>query len=58
VRNIRRDVLSSLKGLLKDKDISEDEERKGQDDIQKITDSFIARIEEALVAKEKDLMEI
>jgi ribosome recycling factor len=44
--------------LLKDKDISEDEERKAQDDVQKITDSFIARIEEALVAKEKDLMEI
>jgi ribosome recycling factor len=58
VRNIRRDVLSTLKGLLKDKDISEDEERKGQDDIQKITDSFIARIDEALAAKEKDLMEI
>jgi ribosome recycling factor len=58
VRNVRRDVLSSLKALQKDKDISEDEERKGQDDIQKITDSFIARIDEALVAKEKDLMEI
>ncbi|MDC0088413.1 ribosome recycling factor [Porticoccaceae bacterium] len=58
VRNIRRDVLSSLKGLLKDKDISEDEERKGQDEIQKITDHYIARIDEALVAKEKDLMEI
>jgi len=58
VRNVRRDVLSSLKALLKDKDISEDEERRGQDEIQKITDSFIARIDEALVAKEKDLMEI
>ena len=58
VRNIRRDVLSTLKGLLKDKEISEDEERKGQDDIQKITDSFIVRIDEALAAKEKDLMEI
>ncbi len=58
VRNVRRDVLSSLKALLKDKDISEDEERKGQDEIQKITDGFIARIDEALTAKEKDLMEI
>ena len=58
MRNVRRDVLSSLKALLKDKDISEDEERRGQDEIQKITDSFIARIDEALVAKEKDLMEI
>ena len=58
VRNVRRDVMSSLKTLLKDKDISEDEERKGQEEIQKITDGFIARIDEALVAKEKDLMEI
>ena len=44
--------------LLKEKEISEDEERKGQDDVQKITDKFIARVEEALASKEKDLMEI
>jgi ribosome recycling factor len=58
IRNIRRDVLSDIKDLLKEKEISEDEERKGQDDVQKITDKFIARVEEALTAKEKDLMEI
>jgi len=44
--------------LLKAKEITEDEERKGQDDIQKITDSFVAKVESALAAKEADLMEI
>lgn len=58
IRNIRRDVLSDIKDLLKEKEISEDEERKAQDDVQKITDRFIARVEEALAAKEKDLLEI
>lgn len=58
VRNIRRDVLSGLKTLLKDKDISEDEERKAQEDVQKITDSYIAKVDENLAVKEKDLMEI
>ena len=58
IRNIRRDVLSDIKDLLKEKEISEDEERKAQDDVQKITDRFIAKVEEALTAKEKDLMEI
>lgn len=58
IRNIRRDVLSDIKDLLKEKEISEDEERKAQDDVQKITDRFIAKIEEALGAKEKDLLEI
>jgi len=58
IRNVRRDVLSDIKDLLKAKEISEDEERKAQDDVQKITDRFIGKVEEALVAKEKDLMEI
>jgi len=58
IRNIRRDVLSDIKDLLKEKEISEDEERKAQDDVQKITDRFIAKVEETLVAKEKDLLEI
>lgn len=58
IRNIRRDVLSDIKDLLKEKEISEDEERKAQDDVQKITDRFVAKVEEALVAKEKDLLEI
>lgn len=58
VRNIRRDVLSDVKELLKEKDITEDEERKAQDDVQKITDSFVAKIDAQLAEKEADLMEI
>lgn len=56
IRNIRRDVLSDVKELLKDKEISEDDERRAQDDMQKVTDRFIAEVEKALAAKEADLM--
>lgn len=58
VRNIRRDVLADIKELLKEKEISEDEERRGSDDVQKITDKFIADIEKALQAKEAELMQV
>lgn len=58
VRNIRRDAIGQLKDLLKDKEISEDDDRKAQDDIQKITDKFVGEIDVALSAKEKDLLEI
>ncbi len=58
IRNIRRDILADIKALQKDKEISEDEERKAQDDIQKITDKFVAEVEKILAVKEKDLMEI
>ncbi len=58
VRNVRRDVLSSVKALLKDKAISEDDDRRAQDDIQKITDKYIAEVDKALAAKEADLMAI
>lgn len=58
VRNIRRDVLADIKELQKAKEISEDEERKAQDEVQKITDSFVAKIDQALKGKEVDLMEI
>ena len=47
-----------LKELLKDKEISEDDERRAQDAIQKLTDNFVAKVEAALAAKETDLMEI
>lgn len=57
-RNIRRDVLSDVKELLKDKEITEDEDHKAQDEIQKITDKYIRQVDEALAAKEIDLMEI
>ena len=58
IRNIRRDALSQVKDLLKEKEITEDEERRAQDDIQKITDKYVAQVDDALGAKEKDLMEI
>ena len=58
VRNIRRDVLADIKELLKEKEISEDEERKASEDIQKITDKAIADIEKALQAKEAELMQV
>ena len=58
VRNARRDGLGMLKELLKEKEISEDEERRGQDVIQKLTDEFVAKIEKALSEKETDLMAI
>ena len=58
LRAARRDAMGMLKELEKEKEITEDEERRGQDEIQKITDSFVARVEEQLSAKEADLMEI
>ena len=56
VRNIRRDANDHLKKLVKDKEISEDEERRAQDDIQKLTDRFVAEVDKALQSKEADLM--
>jgi ribosome recycling factor len=56
VRNIRRDANTELKNLLKDKKISEDEERKAQDDIQKLTDVTVKNIDDVLAEKEKELM--
>lgn len=58
VRNARRDANNDLKELLKEKDITEDEERKGQDDIQKLTDRYVAEVEKMLKSKEDDLMEV
>ena len=58
VRNARRDGLGMLKELLKEKEISEDEERRGQDVIQKLTDDYVAKVEAALGEKETDLMAI
>lgn len=58
IRNIRRDANSDFKALLKDKEISEDEHRQAEDEIQKITDSFIKQVDEVLADKEKELMEI
>ena len=58
IRNIRRDALVHLKDLVKNKDSSEDEERRAQDDIQKLTDKFIAEVDKATAEKEKDLMAV
>lgn len=58
VRNIRRDANSDLKNLVKDKLISEDDERRGQEIIQKLTDQHVKEIDQALEVKEKDLMSI
>ncbi|MDR3442294.1 MAG: ribosome recycling factor [Legionella sp.] len=58
IRNIRRDANSQLKDLVKDKSISEDDERRAGEVIQKLTDKYIAEIDALLVIKEKDLMEI
>jgi ribosome recycling factor len=58
VRNARRDAMAMLKEMVKEKEISEDDERRGQDEVQKLTDSFVARVEKLLAEKEADLMEI
>jgi ribosome recycling factor len=58
VRNIRRDANTALKELLKQKAVSEDDERRAQEDIQKLTDRHIAEIDKALAAKEADLMAV
>jgi len=58
VRNIRRDANNDLKDMLKEKLISEDEERRAQDDIQKLTDKYIAEVDKVLAGKEAELMEV
>lgn len=58
IRNVRRDANDQLKKLLKDKDISEDDERRAQDEIQKLTDKHVVEVDKALQVKESDLMTI
>lgn len=58
IRNIRRDVLADVKELLKEKEISEDEERRASEDVQKITDKFVAEVDKSLTAKEAELMQV
>ncbi len=58
IRNIRRDANGDLKALLKEKEISEDEDRKAQDEIQKLTDAAVKKVDEVLATKEKELMEV
>jgi len=56
IRNVRRDANGDLKSLLKEKEISEDDMRRAEDRVQKLTDSYIAEVDAVLEAKEKDLM--
>jgi ribosome recycling factor len=58
VRNIRRDANADLKTLLKDKEIGEDDERKAAEEVQKLTDAFVKKVDEVLADKEKELMEV
>ncbi len=58
MRNLRRDAISSLKELLKNKACSEDDERRAQDDVQKLTDKFVAEVDKQFAQKETELMAI
>jgi ribosome recycling factor len=58
VRNVRRDVNTAVKDLLKEKQISQDDERRGQEEIQKLTDKHVAEIDQVLAEKEKELMQV
>jgi len=58
IRNVRRDVLADVKELLKEKEISQDDERKAQDEIQKLTDRHVAEIDQQLAAKEKEILQV
>mgnify|MGYP001021393905 CR=1 FL=1 len=58
VRNVRRDVMNDIKEAFKEKLISQDEERKAQDEVQKLTDKYVAEIEQHLAAKEKEILQV
>lgn len=58
IRNIRRDANQSLKHMVKNKEISEDDERRGEEKIQQLTDAHVKRVEEILAAKEHEIMEV
>ena len=57
IRNVRREGNSQLKEFLKEKEISEDEERQGEEEMQRLTDEFISKVDESLALKEKDLLD-
>ncbi len=58
VRNVRRDVMTTLKEMLKEKLVSQDDDHRAQDDIQKLTDKHVAEIDQVLAEKEKELMQV
>lgn len=58
VRNIRRDAMADLKELLKEKELAEDQERKGQEEVQKLTDAHVRKVDELVAAKEQEIMAV
>ena len=58
VRNVRRDVMHDLKELVKNGDVGDDEERRAEDRVQKLTDEHVAKIEDLLKRKEAEIMEV
>ena len=58
IRNVRRDVMQDVKEALKEKLITQDEEKKAEQDIQKLTDKYIAEVEVVMQAKEKEIMQV
>ena len=58
IRNLRRDANEHLKRLVKDKEISEDEERRAQDEIQKLTDRYVTDVDKLVLEKDKEIMTV
>ena len=58
VRSVRRDALADIKDMLKEKLVTQDDERRAQDEIQKLTDRYIAEIDQMLAAKEKEILQV
>jgi ribosome recycling factor len=58
IRNVRRDVMHELKEMLKEKLVSEDVDRKAQEEVQKLTDKYVAEVDHVLAEKEKELMQV
>jgi ribosome recycling factor len=58
VRNVRRDVMTDIKDLLKEKLVSQDDERRAETEVQKLTDKYVAEIDQLLAAKEKEIMQV
>jgi ribosome recycling factor len=58
VRNVRRDVMNDIRDLLKEKEISQDDERRAETEVQKLTDKHVADVDAALAAKEKEVMQV
>ena len=58
MRNVRRDAMNDLRDMLKEKLVSQDDDRRAQDEIQKLTDKYIAECDAVLAEKEKDLLQV